>query len=217
MLKAFLKFLGWTGWAELIYGQVRNGGRTLYLARLPLTPSDMTVPWRVKEHPWWSPKGWKLVDGQLLWHVFYRGDEDPDPHDHPWDFWTFPLSAYYEEVMDHEGTITLQLVPAWRWSFRSWAYTHRVMYPRYSAIDGACLVDNVAIPERYRGPDALWPLHTLVWRSPYCKVTWGFWVLDRINWYVQSNPCTTGLIAGKSRMKVPWRTYIYGHEQREPI
>src|SRR3546814_1271720 len=44
--------------------------------------------------------------GQLLWHVFYRGDEDPDPHDHPWDFWTRPLfQGYYEELMEHDGTL----------------------------------------------------------------------------------------------------------------
>ena len=31
--------------------------------------------------------------GRLRVHVFYRGDADADPHDHPWDFWTFPLTS----------------------------------------------------------------------------------------------------------------------------
>ena len=36
--------------------------------------------------------------GRLRLHVFHRGDQDPDPHDHPWDFWTFPFTPYVEEV-----------------------------------------------------------------------------------------------------------------------
>ncbi len=36
---------------------------------------------------------------QLRLHIFHRGDADPDCHDHPWDFWTFPLTSYVEEVV----------------------------------------------------------------------------------------------------------------------
>lgn len=207
MLKRLLTLLGRLGWAELIYGQAREGGRTLYLARLPLTPM---TPW-----------------GQLLWHVFYRGDEDPDPHDHPWDFWTMPLfDGYYEEVMDHDGTIRLNLVRAWRWQFRSWAYTHRVLYPQHSDGGFGRLVDSYhGMQPAYRGSTAVWPMHTLVWRKPYRPgLTWGFWVLgnnpvlDRIGWNVQTNPCTTtSAPMDQWRMKVPYRTYIYGEEQKEPI
>lgn len=32
-------------------------------------------------------------------HRFHRGDKDQDCHDHPWDFWTFPLTSYVEEVL----------------------------------------------------------------------------------------------------------------------
>ena len=38
--------------------------------------------------------------GRLRLHVFFRGDQDPDCHDHPWGFWTFPLRSYLEEVLD---------------------------------------------------------------------------------------------------------------------
>lgn len=205
-MKRLLTWLGRIGWAELIYGQARAEGRTLYLARLPLTPM---TPW-----------------GQLLWHVFYRGDEDPDPHDHPWDFWTRPLwQGYWEEVMDHDGTLRLNHVPKGRWSFRSWAYTHRVLYPDHG-VDGMFVlpITVMAETEEARARIADWPLHTLVWKRPYRKgITWGFWVLgnnpilDRIGWNVQTNPCTTGQDPVKGRMKVPWRTYVYGEEQKEPI
>lgn len=35
---------------------------------------------------------------RLRLHIFHRGDADQDLHDHPWDFWTFPLTPYVEEV-----------------------------------------------------------------------------------------------------------------------
>lgn len=210
MLKRLLTFLGRIGWAELIYGQVKDEGRSLYLARLPLTPMTR----------------W----GQLLWHVFYRGDEDPDPHDHPWDFWTMPLGqGYWEEVLQNDGTTRMNRVRPWTWQFRSWAYTHRVLYPEFGHLgsyDG--YTDNIGsvmnLIEPARAKQACWPLHTLVWRKPYNGRTWGFWVLgnnpilERIGWYYQSNPCVNNMAdRSQDRMKVPFRTYIYGEKQTDFI
>ena len=41
--------------------------------------------------------------GRLRLHIFHRGDQDPDCHDHPWDFWTFPFTPYVEEVAEPTG------------------------------------------------------------------------------------------------------------------
>jgi hypothetical protein len=41
----------------------------------------------------------RLWLGRLRFHAFHRGDQDPDCHDHPWCFWTFPLVSYREEVL----------------------------------------------------------------------------------------------------------------------
>ena len=41
--------------------------------------------------------------GRLRLHLFHRGDQDPDCHDHPWDFWTFPFTPYVEEVAEPTG------------------------------------------------------------------------------------------------------------------
>lgn len=170
-----LKFLCRLGVAEVITGK----GDTIYLIRFNLTPSTR----------------W----GQLLFHVFYRGDEDPDPHDHPWRFWTCPWQTYLEEVMQHDGTMKAGLVERWRWNKRSWHHTHRVM------------------------PDGnQFPLYTLVWRGPYVPgLTWGFWLdatrpgseeyEDLIGWHVQTNP------QAGSRIKVPWRTYLFKEKQKEAI
>lgn len=42
---------------------------------------------------------------RLRLHIFHRPDQDGDCHDHPWDFWTFPLwplGGYVEEVVTTE-------------------------------------------------------------------------------------------------------------------
>lgn len=88
--------------------------------------------------------------GRLRLHIFHRGDNDPDPHDHPFHFWTFPLTSYVEEVTIDEGAVhdgftecglrrpdvpdgehsydkALRIVPAWRWSHRPAEHTHRVL------------------------------------------------------------------------------------------
>ena len=65
--------------------------------------------------------------GRLQFHIFHRGDEDPDPHDHPWDFWTLPLTSYIEEVRSTDGSITKRLVAAGRVHFRPAEFTHRLL------------------------------------------------------------------------------------------
>jgi len=81
--------------------------------------------------------------GRLRLHVFHRGDNDPDHHDHPWDFWTFPLTSYVEEVAvpDIKGLSYMealfcgperyklhrQIVRAFRLSYRPAIHCHRVL------------------------------------------------------------------------------------------
>lgn len=75
---------------------------------------------------------------RLRLHVFYRGDADPDPHDHPWDFRTFPLVSYVEEVtrpsLLFPGVFykQRQVVRAFRWHHRPAEHLHRVI----GAFDG---------------------------------------------------------------------------------
>lgn len=73
--------------------------------------------------------------GRLRLHIFHSGDEDQDPHDHPWNFWTFPFQSYVEEVTmkvssgDEEDVYvkTLMVTPAWRFNFRPAEHCHRVL------------------------------------------------------------------------------------------
>ena len=124
--------------------------------------------------------------GQLRLHIFYRGDNDPDCHDHPWDFWTFPFTAYVEEVIfpiqdtvaesQPEPKLRYQLVrqvvPAFKWTFRPATHTHRVIGPvgdkvvQLSAIilHTAKELLPIAVPGK---------IVTLVWRGKVGR-NWGF-------------------------------------------
>lgn len=98
-----------------------------------------------------GPYGWNTIVKQgsrymtRLWlgrvriHIFYRGDDDRDPHDHPWPFWTLPATSYVEEVYERiEGTdqfaMRLQVVPAWRLNYRPAEHMHRVIGPWHGRV-----------------------------------------------------------------------------------
>ena len=50
-----------------------------------------------------TPYMTRIWIGRLRLHIFHRGDQDPDCHDHPWDFWTFPFTSYVEEVASYSS------------------------------------------------------------------------------------------------------------------
>lgn len=83
-----------------------------------------------------TPYMTRVILGRWRLHIFHRGDLDEDPHDHPWSFWTFPLTPYVEKVYERSGEeivgkhpryIAVRVVPAWRWSFRPALHTHKVL------------------------------------------------------------------------------------------
>lgn len=61
-------------------------------------------------------------------HVMHRGDADSDCHDHPADFWTFPLTSYVEQVYTPGpmGGMSFRLVRAFRLHKRKAEYAHRI-------------------------------------------------------------------------------------------
>ena len=127
---------------------------------------------------------WEI--GRLRLHCFHRGDIDPDPHDHMWDFWTFPLVSYIERIWTSglapdEGEWHYQAVHAWRIHKRSAEHTHLLV----------CAVSH---------PRPIW---TIVWRGPNRR-EWGFWVLREKQ--------TSKMVGYDGRKFVPWRQYIYERE-----
>jgi hypothetical protein len=68
------------------------------------------------------------VGSKLRIHYFHRADLDPDPHDHPFGFWTFPLKSYWEEVWyPNYTTPDIRRVPAFKWSYRPARHRHRIL------------------------------------------------------------------------------------------
>jgi len=151
-----------------IYG--RDGQySTCYLTRVKLTP--------------------KTRWGQLYFHFFHRGDNDRDFHDHPYDFWTFPLKTYYERVLDlkpygyriREGRSARNAVEAFRWHFRPAEYAH---------IQEGAARYRWTTCERYDGSTAWWGREaifdgwtaTFVWRKA-TRREWGFWTVAAAHIY----------------------------------
>lgn len=94
-------------------------------------------------------RGWI---GRLRLHIFHRGDQDPDCHDHPWSFWTFPLVSYVEEVREPDGELHMRRVKRFRFHYRRAEFAHRVLRPAYGS----------------------GKIVTIVWRCGRNRA-WGFW------------------------------------------
>lgn len=143
--------------------------------------------------------------GRLRFHIFYRGDHDPDPHDHPWAFWTFPLTSYVEEVytpisidpelngeMRASYRSNVQLVRRFRFHYRDATHTHRVLGRWNGKI---CLNDDRPIfePDYEEGK-----IFTVVWRTGKAR-KWGFLKNRDGKW------CW-----------VAWREYVFGGGKDAP-
>ncbi len=86
----------------------------------------------------WSPYMTRCGLARLRFHLFHRGDVDPDLHNHPWAFITFQLRSYVEQVSLYPvedvppGTpipTKFQIVRAFRFHYRPADHYHRVLGP----------------------------------------------------------------------------------------
>lgn len=139
--------------------------------------------------------------GRLRLHIFHRGDNDPDPHDHPWEFWTFPLTSYVEEVYvpeyrrpwDHKivsAQRRLELVERFKLHHRPATHCHRVLggyygLDAYSEGKATPMVDERKVV-------------TIVWRGKIGR-KWGFLKNRSGVW------CW-----------VPWKEYVFGGGKHGP-
>lgn len=175
-----------------------------------------TIYGREGEHD--TPYMTRTWFGRLRLHIFHRGDADPDCHDHPWDFWTFPLTSYVEEVVtkrpirrpdefdavmaggDLGYETTRQLVRALRLTYRPATHCHRVL-GRYSGVwfseEG---VGRVGRTIEAGGVPLTDPRRvvTIVWRGGLAR-KWGFLRNRDGKW------CWT-----------PWKEYVFGGGKDAP-
>lgn len=145
----------------------------------------------------------RLVFGRLRFHCFHRGDEDEETHSHPWDFWTFPLVGYYEEVVTCNESdriiyygrekvlpwcfyLRTEFVQPFRWHKRRADHSHRILY---SARD-ICGMDIKVYKPGFRHARSK-NIYTIVWTGKKVQ-GWGF----------------TKLLRGGMVLFTDWRLFI---------
>ena len=167
-----------------------------------LLPFDIESVYGHDDNGSWTPYLTRLVWGQVRVHVFHRGDKDPDLHDHPWGFWTFPLVSYVEEALlpvphgslkrdgqqaprqGREHYVQRRVVERFRWHYREATFAHRVL-GRYGG-RGVGPDGSLGYPTVVSGP-----VYTIIRTDGGLARKWGFWSAR-----------------GKSWCYTPWRSYI---------
>ncbi len=128
--------------------------------------------------------------GRLRFHIFHSEDPGEAFHDHPWDYATFPIHDYVEEVLDPAtGSVTRKVVLRFRITRRKAEHAHRIL-GRLIAWERDC-----------DGGDGFHPMFatdmpvvTLVWRGRH-----------RREWqYLVSRPHG----AGWKVWAFPWQWYL---------
>lgn len=136
-----------------------------------------------------TPYMTRVLIGRLRFHCFHRGDMDPDFHDHPWAFWTFPLTSYLEDVLHPDGILETHTVERFKFHYRPAEYRHRVLHAADQKFDE--WGDIIGKPKK---------ILTIVWRGKECR-KWGFWK-------------PTGEFMQYCFVK--WRDYVYGEGKYAP-
>jgi hypothetical protein len=165
------------------------------LAPLPWKPNISTIYGEEGKHK--TPYMTRVTCRRARFHIFYRGDADPDPHDHPWGFWTFPFVSYVEEVLDHDtGLLRKRVVERFRWHYRPATFAHRVLHSQVLA-DGHHWQHYTSPALRYKLTRRI---YTFVW-AEHPSRPWGFW---KRAWF------------SKEWCHIYWKKYIFQGGKNAP-
>lgn len=199
-----------------------------------LLPTIETVYGKDKTHP--DPYLTRVAWGPFFLHVFHRGDNDPDYHDHRRGFWTFPLTGYVEDVLTfpsfrHVAMVTAlgearpcavtdtpqpyvqtRVVQPFRLHRRDASTPHRIV-GRWSG--ERQLYASPVFPHFRRCPVSSVGAGRIItvglWDQRDTPREWGFWK-RRERWRValdaDGQQVNTRLADGFKW--VPWRTYVFG-------
>lgn len=130
--------------------------------------AEVITLWGADQTPYLT----RVILGRLRVHIFHRGDADPDCHDHPADFWTFPLISYVEQFRDADGLLGRRVVDAFRLHHRRAEFAHRVI----GRWNGARFPDEPRFGRYRRHPRPVadnGQIATLVWWGKKRR-DWGF-------------------------------------------
>lgn len=145
---------------------LRDDSPDIYLRRFFVYPRDKDF-------------GKNKGKGRIYLHKFYRGDEDPHLHDHPWSFTSLILTrGYWEETpLDvPRGS----LLPSWRYVPAGYTEVMSAdgtekrkmkFYKRFSLLRRPAEWRHRVILKDHN------PVWTLVKTQPKSR-SWGFWIRD---------------------------------------
>lgn len=140
----------------------RSGTDEIYLRRFFLYPRDKDF-------------GKNKGKGRLYLHKFYRGDEDPHLHDHPWPFTSLILTrGYFEETPwssadSPDGTNLYGY-----YSLQEYGEERKIrFYRRFSILRRPATWKHRVILKDKK------PVWTLV-KTGVKERSWGFWIKDKL-------------------------------------
>lgn len=132
---------------------MRDGTNDIYLRRWFIYPRN---------------QDFKKFVPRVYLHKFYRGDEDPHLHDHPWGFTSLILTrGYWEETPAQFGGLRWYKDPDtgdWR---------SRKFYRRFSVLRRPAVWKHRVILKDEK------PVWTIV-RTGVKERSWGFWIKDKL-------------------------------------
>jgi hypothetical protein len=148
----------------------RDGTNAIYLRRFFIYPRDKDF-------------GKNKGKGRIYLHKFYRGDEDPHLHDHPWPYESLILTrGYFEETPMYEAQDFRQFMPDEDFvrseivdgnGDQSWPknWRRRIFYKPWTLLQRPAVWKHRVILKDGK------PVWTLI-RTGKKERSWGFWTDD---------------------------------------
>jgi hypothetical protein len=130
---------------------------------------------------WPRNKEFKKLEPRLYLHKFYRGDEDPHMHDHPWSFTSLILTrGYWEETpldsLNHktpyrtEDNWTRQRIVD---VDETGEFRRQLFYPRFTVLRRPAVHKHRVVLKDKK------PVWTIV-RTGVKERSWGFWIGNKL-------------------------------------
>lgn len=139
----------------------RDGTDEIYLRRFFIYPRNKDFS---------KNKGKK----RIYLHKFYRGDEDPHLHDHPWPFTSVILTRGYWEETPYEQPSAFNDNPTrGHLIYRKGEYFYKAFYPIFSKLVRPATWKHRVILKDEK------PVWTIV-RTGVKERSWGFWILGKL-------------------------------------
>jgi hypothetical protein len=140
---------------------MRDDTNDIYLRRFFIYPRDKDF-------------GKNKGKGRLYLHKFYRGDEDPHCHDHPWPFTSLILTRGYWEETPFDPSKSVDGRNPWGFATMQeyGEERERTFYPRFSLLRRPAAWKHRVILKDTK------PVWTIV-RTGVKERSWGFWIKEK--------------------------------------